>query len=413
LYCYYGSVLYFEFHTCAVFTKQDGDAESEGAPPRPNSSLNMHDGAPGLDDDGDPTEGLLMVETSNRRTPPSDGAPSTIETYVHSAEGSVEDCGVSGSGPKVVFHGSDSRVLQKGDGKDVDLESYHNSPRKYKKQFRSCKDAADVFSEYVEQDVGLPGVVEQQVVSGSGDQWRFARGFYHNGVTPAIGSVAIPKPEPAQCYIREQTPPPATSTQQEIVTTRVCVELGVITDPRQRLDQQGTLEAPAIVLCSVDVEPCHRGVVDLAEVTAAVEANNFCTNGGTQEDQESATEELESCNGDSQPDGQELSPQGTDDEDELEKSCNTMERRQPEGREISQPIICVTEAEEDVLDRISHDLDYLLNRRPLHNTALAFSRRTSKPPATSVRSQIKEEEEDETSVIPGETVSNGSGTGKS
>jgi hypothetical protein len=78
----------------------------------------------------------------------------------------------------------------------------------------------------------------------------------------------------------------------------------------------------------------------------------------------------------------------------------------------------VTEVEEDMLDRISHDLDYLLNRRPPQNNgsalgAPAFSRKTSKPPATSVRSQIQEEEEDDTSEIPGETVTNGNGTGKS
>lgn len=373
----------------------------------------MRDGGAGEDDGGDPSEGLLMVETSNRRTPPSDGAPSTVETFVHSVEGSVEDCGVSGSGSKVVFHGSDSRVLLKGDCKDVDLESYHNSPRKYSKQLRSCKPAADMFSEYVEQDVGLPGV-DEQILSGSRDQWRFVRGFYHNGGTPTIGTMAIPKPEPAQCYIREQTPPPLTSTQQEIVTTRVCVELGVITDPRQHLDQQGTLEAPAIVLCSVDVEPCHRGVLDLAEMTAAAEANTCSTSEGPQEEQGSAAEELESYNGDSQPDGQELSPQGTDSEDEPEKSCSTAERKQPEGREKSQPVISVTEAEEDMLDRISHDLDYLLNRRPSHNNgAPAFSRKTSKPPATSVCSQIQEEDEDDTSAFPGETVANGSGTGTS
>lgn len=384
----------------------------------------MRGGAAGEEDDGDPTEGLLMVETSNRRTPPSEGAPSTIETFVHSVEGSEEDCGVSGSGPRVAFRGSDSRVLLKGDSNDVDLESYHNSPRKYKKQSRSSKDAPDVFSEYVEQDIGLP-VGDEQILSGSGDRWRFVRGFYHNGGTPAVGTIAIPRPEPVQCYIREQTPPPATSTQQEIVTTRVCVELGVITAPRH-LDQQGTddsggtLETPAIVLCSVDVEPCHRGVLDLAEVTAAVEANSCSINGGTlletQEEQENATEELGSCNGDSQPDGQEVSPQGADAEDETGKSCSSFERRQPEGREKPQPVISVSEVEEDVLDRISHDLDYLLNRRPPQNNgnvlgAPTFSRKTSKPPATSVRSQIQEEEEDDTSGIPGETVTNGNGTG--
>jgi hypothetical protein len=390
----------------------------------------MHNGAAGEEGDGDPSEGLLMVETSNRRTPPSEGAPSTIETFVHSVEGSMEDCGVSGSGSRVVFRGSDSRVLLKGDSNDVDLESYNNSPRKYKTQSRNCKNAADVFCEYVEQDVRLPRV-DEQIHSGSGDQWRFVRGHYHNGGTPAIGAMNIPRPEPAQCYIREQTPPPVMPTQQEIVTTRVCVELGVITTPRQYLDRQGTdelggtLEAPAIVLCSVDVEPCHREVLDLAEVTAAVETNTCCTNGGallgTQEEQEYSTEEVGSCNDDPHPDGQELSSQGTDVEGEPEKLCSTVERKQPEGREKPQSMITVAsvaEGGDDMLDRISHDLDYLLNRRPPQSNgsvlgAPAFSRKTSKPPATSVRSQIEEEEEDEASIICGETVTNGGETGKS
>jgi len=382
---------------------------------------------------GDPAEDLLLVETSNRRSSPSEGATSTIETYVQSVNSSVEDYGVGGSGPRVVFQGLESRVPLKRDSNNVDLESYHNSPRKYRKQSRSCKEAVDVFSEYVEQEVRVPGA-DEQTLSGSGDQWRFVRGFYHNGGTPVVGAVNIPRPEPSQCYIREQTPPPATSMQQEIVTARVCVELGVITAPRQHLDQQGTgdsggaLEAPAIVLCSVDVEPCHRGVLDIAEVTAAVEANTCCTNGAivveTGEEHEIVTgaEQLRSCNGDGEPDGQEVSPQGTSVEDEPETSFSTSERRQPEGREKPQAAISVTsvtEGAEDVLDRISHDLDYLLNRKPPQNNGSvlgvpAFSRKTSKPPATSVCSQIQEEDENESvGVISGETVTIRSGSSKS
>jgi len=384
-------------------------------------------------EDGDPAEDLLLVETGNRRKSPSEGATSTIETYVHSANSSVEEYGVGGSGPRVVFQGVESRVPLPGDSNNVDLESYHSSPRKYRKQSQSCKEAVDVFSEYVEQEVRVPGA-DEQILSGSGDQWRFVRGFYHNGGTPVVGAVNIPRPEPSQCYIREQTPPPATSMQQEIVTTRVCVELGVITAPRQHLDQQGTgdsggaLEAPAIVLCSVDVEPCHRGVLDIAEVTAAVETNTCCTNGTivveTREEHEIVTgaEQLRSCNGGGQPDGQEVSPQETSVEDEPETSFSTSERRQPEGREKPQAATCitsVTEGAEDMLDRISHDLDYLLNRKPPQNNGSvlgvpAFSRKTSKPPATSVCSQIQEEDENESvGVISGETVTISSGSSKS
>lgn len=381
-------------------------------------------------EDGDPAADLLLVETSNRRMSPSEGATSTIETYVHSVNSSVEDYGVGGSGPRVAFQGVESRVPLKEDSNNVDLESYHNSPRKYRKQSRNCKEAVDVFSEYVEQEVRVPGA-DEQTLSGSGDQWRFVRGFYHNGGTPVVGAVSIPRPDPSQCYIREQTAAPTTSMQQEIVTTRVCVELGVITAPRQHLDQQGTsdsagaLEAPAIVLCSVDVEPCHRAVLDIGEVTAAVEANTCCTNGavvvetGEERDIVTGAEQLRSCNGDGQPDGQEGSPQGTSAEDEPDTSFSTSERRQPEGREKPQaaiPVTAVAEGAEDMLNRISHDLDYLLNRKPPQNSGSAlgvpsFSRRTSKPPAASVCSQIQEEDENESvGVISGETVTISSGS---
>ena len=390
----------------------------------------MHSGVGEDDDEADATEGLLMVETTNKcyqRTPPSEGAPSTIETFVHSVEGSVEDCGVSSGSGRVLYHGSD-RLLMKADGSNIDLESYHNSPRKYKQLPMNSKEK-DMFSEYVEQDVGLPGL-DEQVLSGSGDQWRFVRGYYHNGATPVSGAIAIPRPEPAQCYIREQTPPPvgASATQQEILTTRVCVELGVITTPRQLVDRQGddggpTLEAPAIVLCSVDVEPCHRSVLELAEMTASVDTSACRMNGGpsiiASEEEQTTKEAIKSDIDNSQPDGQEISPQRTDIKEEI--PCSSVERKQPEGREKPQPVISVTpstEAEEDMMDRISHDLDYLLNRKPPQNNGSAlsvptFTRKTSKPPATSVRSQIEEEEEEETSAIPGESVTSENITGKS
>jgi len=133
-------------------------------------------------------------------------------------------------------------------------------------------------------------------------------------------------------------------------------------------------------------------------------------------------EQLRSCNGDGQPDGQEVSPQGTSVEDEPETSFSTSERRQPEGREKPQAatsITSVTEGAEDMLDRISHDLDYLLNRKPPQNNGSVLgvppiSRKTSKPPATSVCSQIEEEDENESvGVISGETVTISSGSSKS
>ncbi|KAK7873757.1 hypothetical protein R5R35_005758 [Gryllus longicercus] len=58
---------------------------------------------------------------------------------------------------------------------------------------------------------------------------------------------------------------------------------------------------------------------------------------------------------------------------------------------------------EGMLNRISHDLDYLLNRKPYtsNGNVLAtpsFNRKTSEPPSTAIQSQIKEEEEDEEDI---------------
>lgn len=79
---------------------------------------------------------------------------------------------------------------------------------------------------------------------------------------------------------------------------------------------------------------------------------------------------------------------------------NDAERLQPEGREGA-----TAERAEDnldgMLDSISHDLDYLLNRTPeIETTALPSSssfRRISKPPAINI---IVEESEDEATKLP-------------
>ena len=345
------------FNTISVFTKEEGDAESEAAPPRPGSPL-------GMTGDGNQVaarEGLLIVETTNKcfqRTSTSDEGPSTIETFVHSIEGSAEEVGNG----RVVYQGSD-RLLLKPDGSNVD-ECYNNSPPKYMRLEAKNLRTNGTLSEYVEQDVGLPD---------SGDQFRFVRGY------------VTPRPEPARCYIREQTPPP--EPQQHILTTHVCVELGVVTSDHQ---DSG---CPAIVLCSVDVEPCHRG-----EMTAVVEASSCRVNGGPfimpTEQQESTKEVKSEDINDSQANGQEIPTQETDMSEGKQSSGE--ERQQPEGKEKPQPLVSPAEAEDDVMDRISHDLDYLLNRKPAQDDgsvlAVPKCRRTS---VTGVQSQIQEEDEEE------------------
>ena len=68
-----------------------------------------------------------------------------------------------------------------------------------------------------------------------------------------------------------------------------------------------------------------------------------------------------------------------------------VERKQPEGRDSKEkPSTKPDDHMEGMLDRISHDLDYLLNRK-----ANQIGRKTSKPPSNSVRGKIFEEDEDE------------------
>ena len=338
-----------------VFTKEEGDAESECAPPRPS---NMHSSI----GDDDATEGLLLVETAKKcfqQNPSCEGDPSTIETFVHSMEGPVEDCGNA----RVLRPGSD-KSSNKPDGGNIDLESYHSSPQKY--QLMNSKEN-DIFQEYMEQDMGLP------FLSSNINQCRFVSGGYL-----ASGTVGIPRAEPSQCYIQEQTAPPV----QQILNTHIHVEVGVITAPAQLTDCQGDPSCPAIVLCSVNVEPCLGTASDCI-------TNGAASIRGTEETG-SAKEVLNNNSDVSQTQVQETTPDIKEDE-----PCASVERKQPEGTD--NPGLPSTEAEDDMMDRISHDLDYLLNRKSARNntSVLTTPRKTSRPPAMSVHCQIKEEDEKE------------------
>lgn len=97
--------------------------------------------------------------------------------------------------------------------------------------------------EYVEQD---------ESPSPNEETWNYGKS---NGI--------LPRPDVAQCYIRE-TP----VASQEIITTRVCVELGVITTHQKNELTGQEVATPAIVLCSVDVEPCQSRVLEMTEVVS-------------------------------------------------------------------------------------------------------------------------------------------------
>ena len=287
-----------------------------------------------------------------QRIPSCEGDHSTVETFVHSLEGSAEDCGKASE----LYHGSD-RLLIKPDGSNID-QNDPNSPEKYKQlPLMDLKEN----DEFVEQDVGLP------LLSDNRNQYRFSRGGYL-----ANGAVAIAKPEPGQCYIQEQTVLPVT-VQQQIVNTHVCVELGVITAPGQVSDCQGDSSCPPIVLCSVNVEPCLGATIENSVGEPLIRVP---------QERESDKEVLSN---DSQVHAQENTTQRTDIKEE--KPSASVERKQPEGTD--KPILPSTEAEDDMMDRISHDLDYLLNRKS--TSVFTTPRKTSRPPTTS---QIKEEDEE-------------------
>nr|CAD7201608.1 unnamed protein product [Timema douglasi] len=94
------------------FTKQEGEVETEGAPPWGNRPGNTRPEGQGLE--SEPRQGLLLSEARNKRVskaPLPDVAPSTVETYVNSEDCSVEDKGAPGP--------------------DVDIQNYPGSPRKY------------------------------------------------------------------------------------------------------------------------------------------------------------------------------------------------------------------------------------------------------------------------------------------
>lgn len=107
----------------------------------------------------------------------------------------------------------------------------------------------------------------------------------------------------------------------EMLTTRVCVELGVMKKGTSNNAVPGD-SSSTVVICSVDVEPCPGHIVELNEVKFTANAiSSLCS-------------ETAQKLSDSQVDEAKLS------QDSIEKE------------------------KADVLDRISQDLDYLLNRTP-------------------------------------------------
>lgn len=115
---------------------------------------------------------------------------------------------------------------------------------------------------------------------------------------------------------------PLRQNHPEILTTRVCVELGVM---KNAIDSSvpGSENPSTVVICSVDVEPCPGHVVELNEVKFTTNTiGNICVENTAQK-----FNEIHKC-------------------------------------DTSIPADVAEEEKTDVLDRISQDLDYLLNRSP-------------------------------------------------
>lgn len=218
---------------------------------------------------------------------------------------------------KVIFFlGCDTRTTE-----EVDLENYVSSPRKLKQNTSDSQCFDD---------------------SSNSDQWQFVRTSYYQNPTE---------------YIHATSNQPA----QEIVTTRVCVELGVITNGT---DKSKLVEAPTIVLCSVDVEPCPGKVVELNEVTVKTIGENN-------------------------------NPQIS------EVDCSSYNKDNASAATVNESMLVKSESSHnliqssdsgDMLEKISHDLDYLLNRTPqdlnVNSTdSVNYQRK-------SLLNNIKEEEEE-------------------
>ncbi|XP_039292578.1 uncharacterized protein LOC111062656 [Nilaparvata lugens] len=186
----------------SFFTKQDGETESEAAPP--------------IQDGGCSGRGVGDVESAQLLEalpfPPSSNTSSQT------------DGSTNGRTPKMVKFQSD--YVPVGEPGTGDPITDHHSSQKPPAQ---------------SQPVTSPACDDQ---SQPREQWQFVRTSYSQ--------------TPGSDYI--QTIP----GQQEVVTTRVCVELGVITNG-DKCDN--SVDVPSIVVCSVDVEPCPGKVVELSEVT--------------------------------------------------------------------------------------------------------------------------------------------------
>ncbi|KAL0272241.1 UNVERIFIED_CONTAM: hypothetical protein PYX00_005296 [Menopon gallinae] len=278
---------------------------------------------------------------------------------------------------------------QDGDAESEAAAPRRTAPMQASREVRKNVGAVDMSDQLLMTDARMPGKddcgtntqetyvyntdgsLEDKVTEDAANKYKSMSSFkYHR--EPEIPTEewkyektngALPKPEMGQCYVKEPT-------SQEIITTRVSVELGVITT-HQRNEMTGQeVATPAIVLCSVDVEPCQSRVVEMSEVlTDSICCNGIGNTGSfvlgvTGQEMDAAL-----CG----------NPEITA-TDSIEEDATYAQRQEVETKTEKKESV-EEDQMENVLDRISHDLDYLLNRK------------SNRKPATAEKMQ-KEEEDD-------------------
>lgn len=161
----------------------------------------------------------------------------------------------------------------------------------------------------------------------------------------------------------------STSNQpsQEIVTTRVCVELGVI---KNGTDKGDMAEPPAIISYCVNVEPCS-GNVELNEVTLKT----------VSESHKPSVTEADYSN-------------SIKDDSDKNAVISTVTNESVDKNSNNSPVNSLVKSNgngSDVLEKISHDLDYLLNRTQDGNVVPSD---TFNYQRKSLLNNIKEEDEE-------------------
>ncbi len=165
-----------------------------------------------------------------------------------------------------------------------------------------------------------------------------------NMVWPVTQNNYISTSDAVRCYS------PLHQRHPEILTTRVCVELGVMKNAADRVSPG---DGPStVVICSVDVEPCPGHIVELNEVKFTTNSTGVpCLENAQKDDETKANENV----------------------------AVALDQKE------------IRDDKTDVLDRISQDLDYLLNRSPSPTKSRKNLRILNSSPKRKLNNLVKPE----------------------